>query len=59
MLVIYVIGGAKMYNVEFSYDIVVEANTKKEAEIKACQKWDDIAPRKDEMNIEVSNYQDG
>jgi len=48
----------EQWNVEFSYNIEVEADTMLKAEVKACQQWDEISPRQDEMNIEVSNYQE-
>jgi len=44
-----------IWNVEFSYSINVEAETMAEAETGARQKWDEINPTPDEMNIEVSN----
>ena len=43
----------KTYTVIFSYGIEVTAQNDSEAEQKAKQEWDEIAPRTDEMNIEV------
>lgn len=41
------------YAVTYSYTINVEAEDKTKAEEKANQEWDEIAPRIDEMNVEV------
>jgi len=43
-----------IWNVEFSYNIEVEANTKEEAEASAEEEWFELEPRLDEMNIKVS-----
>ena len=44
----------KYYNVEFSYNIEVEAKNEEEAEEKAIEEFDDIDVRTDEMNINVT-----
>jgi hypothetical protein len=44
----------KNYNVEFSYNIQVKAKDKQEAEAKALEVWEEINPRPDEMNTEVT-----
>ena len=41
------------YIVIYSYDINVEAKDEKEAKEKAKTIWNEIAPRTDEMNVEV------
>ena len=41
------------YNVTFAYSILVEAESADEAEKVAIQRWDEIMPRTDEMNINV------
>jgi len=46
------------WNVKFSYNIMVEASTMEDAEAEAREKWGEIAPRQDEMNVEVSKYQE-
>jgi len=46
------------WNVEFSYNIRVVADTTEEANEKACKMWDEIMPRRDEMNVEVLNDTD-
>lgn len=46
------------WNVEFSYNLIVEADTMEQAETDAHKAFDEIMPETDEMNIEVSNYQE-
>ena len=43
----------KEYTVEFSYSILVKANSVDEAEIKARKIADDNTPLTDELNIRV------
>lgn len=43
----------KRHAATFSYTINVFASNKGEAEAAACEIWDEVVPRKDEMNIEV------
>ena len=43
----------KNYTVYFTYGIPVKAVNKEEAEAEAIEKWDNICPRTDEMNISV------
>jgi len=47
-----------LYNVEFSYDIEVEADTMKQAADIACNEWNEIKPAAGEMNVEVNSYID-
>ena len=42
-----------LYSVTFSYSFVVEANDEDEAEVEGRKRWDEIAPRTDEMNVDV------
>jgi len=44
----------KIFDVTFSYTLSAEAETKEEAEALAKADFDDIMPRTDEMNIEVT-----
>jgi len=48
----------KKYNVEISYNIVVEAKTKADAEEKALAEFDDINPLSDEMNTKITEIKD-
>ena len=41
------------YIVVFSYAIDIEAKDEDEALAKAKEKWGDVAPRPDEMNVEI------
>ena len=49
-------GDKKMttWNVEFSYNISVEADSKEEAEQKAHEIWHEVNPVVDEMNVDIS-----
>jgi len=43
-----------IWNVDFSYNIEVEADTRQDAEAEAREIWNEIKPRQDEMNVEVN-----
>ncbi len=43
-----------IYDVEFIYNLQIEAENKEEAERKAADEWDEIHPLVDEINIEVT-----
>jgi len=47
------------YSVNFSYGINVEAEDKDKATQKAFKRWDEDAPRSEEMNIETAAGEDG
>ena len=42
----------KLYDVTFSYTINVYAENKEDAEALAMNRWDEIVPRTDEMNVD-------
>ena len=48
----------KSYTVTFSYTINVNAENENNAVQKANKRWDEDAPRTDEMNVDVEEYND-
>ena len=48
----------KKYNVNFSYTIMVEAESKEGAEDQACQDFQEMPPRLNDMGIETEEREE-